>query len=81
MCTGERPIGAAKGKPTNTIALRPPHPTPPPPGTPNLSNLSFSSFRFWGKLPVPKAPNLFVFFGLLRGKFFLPYVSIFLWRI
>ena len=30
MCKGERPIGAAKGKQTNSMTLYPPPPPPPP---------------------------------------------------
>ena len=53
MCKCERPIGAAKGKPTNTIALC--HPPPPPPAASPFPKMAP---KFWSAVqPVAPGPH------------------------
>ena len=70
MCTGERPIGAAKGKPTNTIALRPPPPHPAPSRHAKPFQPVFFQFQILGKTAGAEGAEFVRFFWPPEGKIF-----------
>ena len=87
MCSGERPTGAAKGKPTNTMALPPP---PPPSRSPSLrvSCLGDRLITYYSPalnaMPVPwglafhRLPHLHKTPALCRWELHIPLST--LWR-
>ena len=89
MSSGERPIGAAKGKPTNTEALCPPPPPfRPPPRPPHMNPPPLPFKMAWpgagvgrclGTPPMQAIPGTcagFVDMSELRCAFFKPGIKV-----